>query len=118
MRLLELFESSPDWDAKDVLTSISNDLSNLFDYYKKPDPASKQQLESGSIPISTTGTRKVTTQGKTIAIRLAEEVELDYLIGYEMYWNVQKSTTRSLVLNNTQLLTEVLEESNTFFCKG
>jgi hypothetical protein len=46
--------------------------------------------------------KKATKQGKEIAKRLHDELGLDILIGYKMYWNVQKTMTKSLLLSAIQ----------------
>jgi hypothetical protein len=65
------------------------ELLKLLDFYKSS--SSADQLD-----------KKATKQGKEIAKRLNDELGLDILIGYKMYWNVQKTMTKSLLLSAIQ----------------
>lgn len=65
------------------------ELPKLLDFYNST--SNLDQLE-----------KKPTKQGKDIAKRMNDELGLDILKGYKMYWNVQKTMTKTLLLSAIQ----------------
>jgi hypothetical protein len=71
-------------------------LSSLLEFYSAPKQSSRKALDSGNVLI---GEQKlqVCKEAKEIALRLSEEMNLDEIQSFEMYWNFQKSTTQNIV---------------------
>lgn len=105
--LINLENSDLEYSAQlsDQLHSNLTDLCRLLSYYKKPSSTSLQQLDKGDVFIGG-HSRKVTNEGKSIAIRLSTEMKLDQVQSFEMYWNYQRSREK-LMLSNDTLKSEV-----------
>ena len=105
--LINLENSDLEYSAQlsDQLNSNLTDLCRLLSYYKKSSTSSLQQLDKGDVMIGG-HSRKVTNEGKSIAIRLSTEMKLDQVQSFEMYWNYQRSREK-LMLSNDTLKSEV-----------
>lgn len=80
-------------------------FAKLFASFRKRSEQSLQKINSGSVQLGSV-THKLSQSDKEIVLKLAQEVDLDEVQSFEIYWKYQRETTQNLLLNDTLLKTK------------
>ena len=81
-------------------------FAKLFSSFQKQSPESLKQINSGKVKLGNLS-HSVGQEAKEIVLRLAQDLDLDEVQCFEIYWKFQRETTQKLLLNDQILKTKV-----------